>query len=179
MKALLLIDLQNDFVVENGALYIPGAEKVVNYACKMIDEFKDKNLPIVTTQDWHEENDLEFSRFPRHCVENTYGADLHWKIKERLENYEKWFTVKKRRFSAFFQTNFDELIERERIDSFDVCGVATNICVLFTVEELRNRDIDVTVHSAGVTTCDRLMHEFALKIMKEILGVKILEGDEG
>ena len=177
MKALLLIDLQNDFVIENGVLYFEGAEKVVNYACDMIDKFKEENLPIITTQDWHDEKDPEFSLFPKHCVENTYGAELHWKIKEKLKDYERWFTVKKRKFSAFFQTNFDDLIREQNIDSFDVCGVATNICVLFTVEELRNRNMEVTVHESGVASYDRLMHEFALKIMKEILGAKILEAD--
>ena len=43
---------------------------------------------------------------------------------------------------------------------------------------MRNRDLDVTVHEAGVASYDRLMHEFALKVMKEILGAKILEGDD-
>ena len=173
MKALLVIDLQRDFVDPGGALYFEGAEGVIEPILERIELYKREKLPIITTQDWHDPDDREFRVWPRHCVAGTDGARLTDRVERALEGYENHHSVKKTRFSAFYKTNFDELIKELGIDEFEVVGVVTNICVLFTVEELRNRDIPVRVMERGVKSYDEELHRFALRQMGEVLGVEI------
>ncbi|MCD6450168.1 MAG: cysteine hydrolase [Thermotogaceae bacterium] len=174
MRALLIVDLQRDFVDREGALYFEGAEKVVDYIVELAKKFREEDLPIITTQDWHDENDKEFEVWPRHCVAGSEGARLTEKLEEVLKGYNRHYYIRKTRFSAFYKTNFEELIKDLDLDEFEVAGVVTNICVLFTVEELRNRDLRVILHEKGVTSYDEDLHRFALREMKEVLGVEII-----
>ena len=174
MKALLIVDLQRDFVDPGGVLYYEGAEKVIDYIVDLAEKFKKENLPIITTQDWHDENDREFEVWPKHCVAGSEGARLTEKLERVLDGYDKHYSIKKTRFSAFYKTNFDDLIEELGIDEFEVVGVVTNICVMFTVEEIRNRDIPVKVHEKGVSSYDEELHKFAIRQMKEVLGAEIV-----
>ncbi len=174
VRALLVVDLQRDFVDPSGALYFEGAEKVIDPIIKLVEEFKRENLPIITTQDWHDEDDEEFKVWPKHCVAGSEGARLTEKLEDALRGYEKHYTVRKTRFSAFYGTDFDDLIKRLGVDEFDVVGVVTHICVLFNVEELRNRDVKGRVHEDGVASYDEELHKFALREMKEVLGAEII-----
>ena len=174
MKALLIVDLQRDFVDPGGVLYYEGAEKVVDYIVNLAEKFKRENLPIITTQDWHDESDREFEVWPKHCVAGSEGARLTEKLENALDGYERHYYIRKTRFSAFYKTNFDEIIRNLEIDEFDVVGVVTNICVMFTVEEIRNRDIPVRVHEKGVSSYDEDLHKFAIRQMKEVLGAEVV-----
>ena len=174
MDCLLVIDLQKDFVDPGGALYFEGAEKVVEPILKLVERFKKDGKPIVTTQDWHDPDDEEFKIWPKHCVAGEEGAELTQKLKKALNGYEKYYPVKKKRYSAFYGTDFDSLIKEKGWKSFIVCGVVTNICVLFTVEELRNRGYEVRLFRKGVTSYDEELHKFALREMEEVLKVEMM-----
>lgn len=174
MRTLLLIDLQNDFVEPGGVLYFDGAEKVIPFVLEKIRYFRENGWPIITTQDWHEIDDEEFKMFPKHCVKGTHGAMLQADVLEALDGYEKHYKIFKKRYSAFFGTNFDKLIKEHNFDNFEVCGVVTNICVLFTVEELRNRDLKVKVYREGVDSYDKNLHNFALDIIEKVLGAEVI-----
>ncbi|QTA37867.1 cysteine hydrolase [Thermosipho ferrireducens] len=175
MKALLIIDVQNDFATPKGSLYFKGAENVIDPIKKLILKFKEKELPIFYTQDWHLQNDPEFNIWPQHCVENTPGAEIVDDIKKVLENYDKAFSIKKTRYSAFYNTNFDKMLKELNITEIDVVGLVTNICVLFTVEELRNRQIETNVYKNCVASYDKELHNLSLKLMKEVLRANIIE----
>jgi len=174
MKALFVIDMQNDFAKKDGALYFEGADKIIPYVLNLIEDYKKQNLPIIFTQDWHEENDKEFKIWPKHCIKNSHGAEIIDEIKESIRNYKKVFSIKKSRYSAFYKTNIDETIKSLNITEADVVGLVTNICVLFTVEELRNRDIIVNVFKNATITYDSDMYKFSLKLMSDVLNANII-----
>ncbi|PLV56611.1 cysteine hydrolase family protein [Thermotoga sp. SG1] len=174
MKGLLVIDVQRDFVDKDGALYFEGAEKVIEPVLKWVEDFKKESFPIITTQDWHDPDDKEFNIWPKHCVAETDGARLTEKLEKLLEGYPQHFSVKKNRYSAFYNTDLEKIIKEKHIDEVYVCGVVTHICVLFTVEELRNRDITVKIITEGVASYDEELHRFALREMKEILGAELI-----
>ncbi|MBO8160840.1 MAG: cysteine hydrolase [Thermosipho sp. (in: Bacteria)] len=174
MKALMVIDLQNDFAKSNGALYFKGAEAVIPKIKELISKYVKENKPIIFTQDWHDENDSEFNIWPKHCVKNTKGAEIIDELKKLIENYDKVYFIKKNRYSAFFNTNLDELLKKLDVSEVDVVGLVTNICVLFTVEELRNRDIVVNVYKDGTNTYDKNMYKYSLEIMEQILKANII-----
>src|SRR6185436_9307784 len=81
-RALLLIDIQNDFV-PGGSLAVPHGQEVVPVANRWIAQFAAKGELIVATQDWHPANHSSFVSqnptggiWPDHCVQNTLGAEF-------------------------------------------------------------------------------------------------------
>ncbi len=174
MKALILVDLQNDFVKPGGALYFAGAEKVIAPVLFHFERNLKEGNVIITTQDWHDPDDAEFKLWPSHCVKDTYGARLIVELEQRLQGYAKHHAIKKNRYSAFFNTELDQKLKELSISEVEICGVVTHICVLFTVEELRNRGIKVIVHKDAVASYDQKLHEFALRMMSEILGAEVV-----
>src|SRR3989338_9036928 len=71
--ALLLIDLQNDFC-SGGRLAVAEGDRVISIANTVMPHFK----TIIATQDWHPDNHFSFqSLWPVHCVQDSYGAQLH------------------------------------------------------------------------------------------------------
>ena len=67
------VDTQVDFVFPAGALYAPGAEKILPTVAKLNHYAAAHRIPLVSTMDAHSENDLEFRDWPHHCVVDTLG----------------------------------------------------------------------------------------------------------
>ena len=174
MEALIIVDVQNDFAKPGGTLYFPGAERVISPILELVKEFRENRLPIIYTRDWHEDNDYEFGIWGVHCLHDTKGSEIVDELKEALKGYERAFEVKKSRYSAFYGTNLEFLLKELGITKVQVVGLVTHICVLFTVEELRNRGIETIVHSNCVDSFDKEMHKFALREMEEVLLAKVI-----
>ncbi len=171
--ALIVIDMQNDFVEKGGALYFGEAESVKPVIVDCVKDRLEKGYEIFFTQDWHESYDDEFEIFPPHCVKETPGAELFEGLKFTASVHSHVKFVKKTRFSAFYGTELDEELKRLSPRKIEVCGVVTNICVLFTVEELRNRGYHVVVYENGVASYDGSLHRFSISQMKDVLGAEI------
>src|SRR6059036_2226403 len=79
--ALLLVDVQNDFADPGGSLYVKGGEEVVPFAKVEMDQALAAGALVVYTQDWHPPSTPHFQKdggiWPVHCVQGTWGADLH------------------------------------------------------------------------------------------------------
>lgn len=78
--ALVVVDLQNDFALPSGSLYVPGGEEVVDVVNAEVDAAAAAGSRVVYTQDWHPEHTPHFEAdgglWPVHCVAGTLGADL-------------------------------------------------------------------------------------------------------
>ncbi|MEW5944633.1 MAG: isochorismatase family cysteine hydrolase [bacterium] len=169
--ALIVIDMLNDFVKEDGALYVGDTvKKIIPNIQKKVARCREENTPIVFVCDWHEENDPEFEMFPPHCVKGTGGAEVH----KDLRPAETDRVVRKRRYSGFFGTELDSILRDIGAARIELCGVCTNICVLYTAADARNREYGVEVDRKCVDSFDRAAHEFALKEMERVLGVKLV-----
>lgn len=172
-ELLMVVDMQNDFVTKSGVLYFPKAEAIKPIVIDIVKDSMRKNRDIIFTKDWHEPDDLEFKRFPPHCVRDTYGSELFDELKEVIKGYEMAFFVFKNRFSAFFGTNLHEILGRLSPSKIEICGVDSNICVMYTVEELRNRDYEVVVYEDGIGTYDESLHFWAISQMRDVLGAQL------
>jgi len=113
--------------------------------------------------------DKEFNLFPPHCLSGTEGAN----IIEELKPSKNDFIIHKRRYSGFFQTDLDISLREEGIIELELVGVCTNICVLYTAVSARMLDYRVTVLKDAVASFDQGAHDFALRQMKDVLGVEI------
>ncbi len=70
---LVDVDTQNDFILPVGALYVPGAERIVPALERIYDFARRNSLPVVATADAHTQRDPEFQAWPPHCVAGTLG----------------------------------------------------------------------------------------------------------
>ncbi|MFH1003124.1 MAG: isochorismatase family cysteine hydrolase, partial [Chloroflexota bacterium] len=118
--------------------------------------------------DRHDPDDLEFRMFPPHCVTGTAEAEV---IPE-LAGYPGEIILKKR-YSAFYGTPLAEKLEQLQPEKLIVCGVCTDICVLHTVADARNRDYAVEVPVDAVASFDREGHRFALEHLEKVLGARL------
>lgn len=174
-RVLLVVDMLNDFIREDGALYCgDSAKKIVPFVGEKVSEFIAQGLPIIFIIDAHDPQDLEFNRFPPHCIYGSEGSDIIRQLKSLVEEYSFAIRVPKSRYSGFFRTNLNEILKDIKPETVEVVGVCTHICVLFTVEELCNRDYKVLVHKAGVASFDQDAHTWALRQMQEVLGAAVL-----
>ncbi len=174
-KVLLVIDMLKDFIDPDGALTCgEAARQIVPYVGEKVKEFSAANLPIVFIMDAHDPEDLEFKRFPKHCVFGTPGAELIDELRVLVEEYPFVIKVPKTRYSGFFRTNLSNILSDLEPEEVHVVGVCTNICVLYTVEELANRDYRVIVHQKGVASFDQEAHRWALSQMQSVLGAEVL-----
>jgi len=142
-KALLIVDVQNDFC-PGGALAVPEGDRVVPVLNRYIGFFSRKKLPIFASRDWHPQDTKHFKQFgglwPKHCVQNTRGAGFHPGLKLPKETIilSKGMDPDKDSYSAFqaFDSNgveFLQLLKVLGIEELFVAGLATDYCVKSSV----------------------------------------------
>lgn len=179
-ELLVVVDMQNDFVAENGALGFPEAREIVPFVVEKVKEFLANGKKVLFTLDTHQPDDKEFLRWPPHCISGSWGHQLIPELEAiKKQAGEKAITVEKSRYSAFFNTGLDDILNLTgenafRPDKVYFTGVATNICVFFSMADFANRDIPVAVYRKGVASFDAQAHKFMLEQMKQVLGAEVL-----
>lgn len=156
MKALLLIDIQNDFC-EGGALEVPGGSTIVPTVNQLIEKFD----AIIQTQDWHPSNHASFASshekkepydnieldygtqvlWPDHCVQASKGADFHPNLNTTKSQViiRKGFRSAIDSYSAFYEndhktkTGLTGYLNTRGITNLYTAGLATDFCVKWSV----------------------------------------------
>jgi len=169
-QALIVVDMLNDFIEEKGALYCgQTARDIVPFVKERLDAHRQAGSLVVFLQDAHAEDDLEFEKFPKHCVAGTWGSQI---IAE-LEPGKDEPVLPKTRYSGFYATDLEKILDGFGPEAVEVVGVCTSICVMDTVGGLANRDYSTTVPAAGVADFDAEAHRFALQRMERLYGAAI------
>jgi nicotinamidase/pyrazinamidase len=169
-KLLLIIDMLNDFIRPEGALYCgESAETVVTVIQQRLAAARQAGHAVIFLQDAHAQDDKEFDRFPPHCVADTWGS----RIIDELAPQAGETVISKTRFSGFYKTPLDRILTQLAPEEVEVVGVCTSICVMDTVGGLANRDYAVTVPANAVADFDAQMHEFALQRMQRLYGARL------
>jgi len=169
-KALIIVDMINDFVHKNGALYVKDSESIIPYIKEKILEFKNENFPVFYANDNHFKYDEEFNLFPKHGVRGTWGA----KVISDLEPSKEDIIIPKRRYSAFFGTDLDIYLREMDIKEVSIVGVVTHICVFYTAIFGRLLEYKISVLRNGVYDFDEKLHQIALSQLREVWGVEIV-----
>jgi len=181
-RVLIVVDMQNDFVAEEGALSSPAGRKIVPFVRQQVQRALQMGDEVVFTLDTHLEDDAEFAKFPPHCLKDSWGQRLIPELQELLDEQvtDRVHFVEKNRYSAFYRTDLEEYLglasgsTGRPVDEVELVGVCTNICCYFTVEELANRDVPTKVYAKGVASFDQEAHIFALEQMQSVLGVEVI-----
>lgn len=171
-RALLVIDMLNDFVKEGAPLEVPETRKVIPAIKREIERARAASEPVIYICDSHEPDDKEFKRFgwPAHAVKGTEGA----KVVKELEPEEKDIVIHKTTYSGFYNTQLEEKLRELGIDTLRLTGCVTHICVMFTASDAVLRGYNVEVVKDAVAGLAPEDHEAGLRIMKNVLGVKII-----
>ncbi|EZQ11121.1 MULTISPECIES: cysteine hydrolase family protein [Acidianus] len=145
--ALIIVDMQNDFVKKDGKLYVPSAEETVSRIKEMIKRVREAGSLLIYTQDWHMKDDPEFKIWGEHALAGTWGAE----IVDELSPEKDDFTVKKYRYDAFFDTPLDYILRVKGIKNVIISGTVANICVLHTAGSAALRWYNVVLPKDGIS----------------------------
>jgi nicotinamidase/pyrazinamidase len=151
------IDTQIDFLYPAGALYVPGAERIVENIATLNRFAAQRGIPVISTMDAHSEDDPEFRDWPPHCVVGTAGQakpactllDKRVTVPNKpglpaLEGVQQ-ILLEKQALDCFTNVNLNELLkqlsreawragfsplpQRDSTKRCVVYGVVTEICV--------------------------------------------------
>ena len=168
-NAVLVIDMLRGFFEEGYPLYIgEKACGIIPNIQRLLERELAQGSKVFFIGDQHDPDDLEFKMYPPHSVAGTVEAEV---IPE-LAKYPGE-VIPKKRYSGFFNTLLEEKLNQLKPEKLIVCGVATNICVLYTVADARNRDYEVEVPTDCVASFNEAAHRFALEHMEKVLGAKL------
>lgn len=181
-SALLVIDMENDILKEDGKAAAFGVWKTVEESNtiqntkKVIDKARDENIPIVYIRLAFRPDyvDLEFSPAPlwimakdeEAFMEGTWGSEIVDELKPESEDY----MVIKRRVSAFHDTDLETLLKGLGRKTLVVCGVATNFCVEGTVREAADREFYPVVLEDCTASVSEEAAQFPLEEVFPMLG---------
>ena len=168
-NAVLVIDMLRGFLEEGYPLYCGDkARRIISNVQDLLEQELAQGSKVFFICDQHDPDDLEFKMFPPHCIKGTAEAEV---IPE-LAQYPGEIITKKR-YSGFFDTPLEQKLKELKPEKVIVCGVCTDICVLHTVTNARNRDYQVEVPADCVASFDEKAHHFALEHMAKVLGAKL------
>ena len=170
---VLVVDMLRGFLERDYVLYCGDeARKIIPNLQKVLTQEQEHGSKIIFICDTHEEDDLEFKMFPPHCIRGTAEGEVIPELSAFLGEH-----ISKRRYSAFFETDLGEKLRTLAPERIVVCGVCTDICVMHTVADARNRDYYVEVPANCVASFDPEAHIYALQHMAKILGAKITNSE--
>lgn len=96
-EALLIVDMSNDFVADNGTLTVgKPAQAIVSYIKETAQAFLDNGQVVVVSMDAHEENDPHFDLWPAHNVTGSYGQQLYGELQD-------WFEANQNHDQLYYQ----------------------------------------------------------------------------
>jgi nicotinamidase-related amidase len=171
-KALLVFDMLNDFVREGAPREVPDTRKVIPAVKREIEHANREGRQIIYVCDAHEPDDIEFKHFrcPAHAIKGTIGAQIIDKLKPSNSD----IIIEKTTYSGFYRTKLDSTLKTLGVSTLRLIGCVTHICILFTASDAVLRGYDVEVVKDGVAGITPEDHDASLRIMKNVLGTKIL-----
>lgn len=177
MRALLIIDLQNDFC-PGGALEVPGGDQIIPVVNRLTEQFD----TVIQTQDWHPAGHSSFASshdgkepfetttmpygeqvlWPDHCVQQSEGSDFHPELVTRHTQLivRKGFRREIDSYSAFYENDHETAtglagyLRERNIDTLYAVGLATDFCVKWSVVDGCKEGFDVYVVEDAVKGID-------------------------
>ncbi len=167
--ALLVVDMQNDFLLPDAPVRTPGGLDLVPAIAALARECRRAGLPVAFTQEMHRADlsdfGIELVFEPPHCLEGTAGMDLVDGIGVEAGDL---LIGRKRRYDAFLGTDLDLVLRTRGIENLLVVGVCTDICVIATVQHARNLDYRVFVLRDLVAATTPERQEAAIACMEHV-----------
>ena len=178
--ALLIIDMQNDFVQEDALLRVAQARVVIPKIQELLNKFRAKKLPIFHVIRVHraDGSDVEIirqERFRSHpfAVEGSHGAAVVDELTPRAGEY----VIPKIRMSAFIGTELDLMLRNLGVTEVVVTGIQTPNCIRTTVFDAIAYNYPVVAVADAIGAQTEMVHECNLRDMVNI-GVRVMKAHE-
>jgi len=187
------VDAQADFMLPGGKLYVPGAEKLIPNIRRLVAGALEAGVLLVSSGDFHPEDDPEFKIFPPHCLRGTPGAriipeglakdcrtipnEASYKLPEDILRSPQ-VLLEKQTLDVFDNPHTSELVERLGPDAeYVVFGVVTEYCVRCAVKGLLQRGRKVTIVRDAI---EALKPEDGRRALEELqsLGARMITTDD-
>ena len=167
-NAVLVVDMLRGFLEEGHNLYCgPASRDIIPNVQRLLAREQEAGSTILFIADNHEPDDLEFQMFPVHCVKGTEETEVIPELQQYVSDIN---VITKNRYSGFFNTELEARLRNLKPNKLIVCGVCTDICVMHTTSDARNRDYPVEVPTDCVASFDPEAHKWALQHIEKILG---------
>lgn len=156
-SAVIVVDMQNDFVMPGGKLVVPAAEATLPNIRRLLAAARQAGVRVAYTQDTHFEGDPEWQIWPEHCRQGTWG----WEIVEALAPRPGDLVEQKSRYDGFYDTSLDHYLSRVwKVEHLVIVGTIASICVLHTAASAGLRWFHVVLPADGtsaLTTFDQAL----------------------
>lgn len=187
------VDVQNDFMLPGGKLYVKGAEKLLPNIRRLTDAARQEKVFLVSHGCFHPKGDPEFATFGEHCVKGTAGAEFvpealaekiarvpneaTAKLPDDLSPYQQ-ILLEKQTLNIFESRHADALVRRLGSQAeFVVFGVVTEYCVGFAAKGLLERGRRVALVTDAIETLNPAEGQKAIAEMAA-LGARITTTDQ-
>jgi nicotinamidase-related amidase len=170
--ALIVIDIQASTFIDRSEIRaidnMPGYRERMAKSRIAIDKARDLNIPVVFIQEVHRPDLVDFGRELDgsegiHCLEDDPNTEI---AVEELGFLPNDYMIRKRRYSAFFGTDFEILLRGMKVDTLLLCGGRTDVCVHYTFVDGHQSDYYCRVIEVCVAGFGEDAHESALRAME-------------
>jgi nicotinamidase/pyrazinamidase len=167
------VDTQLDFLYPAGALYVPGAEKIVPALARLTRFAVDNQIPIISTADAHAEDDPEFKHWKPHCVVGTVGQQKAGPVTDASQ-----IIIEKQDVNCFTNPTLRPLLARLGADRYVVYGVVAEVCVRHAIFGLLETGARVEVVTDAIKSVDADKEREMLDEFQKLGGYLTIERDQ-
>jgi nicotinamidase-related amidase len=170
--ALIIVDMQNDFVKEKGNLCVESAQLTVPNIQSLRKAAKDAGVHVAYTQDTAKEGDPEFDIWPAHCLQGSWG----WQIIDELAPDSKDLVCPKNRYDGFYDTWLDHFLTRIwKVKNVVIVGTVSNICVAHTAASAGLRWFHVVIPADGISALTEFDQALTLRQVSTLYAGEVVK----
>jgi nicotinamidase-related amidase len=163
--ALVIIDMQEDFFEEGGVLS-NKRDMLTKHINELSSFCRKKNMPVIwVRQEFHEDLHDAFLIMRKRKIQKTIKGTAGCQILEELKKESEDIGVVKKRYSAFFRTELDEILDSMNINKVIIAGINTHACVRMTTIDAYQRDIEVILAIDCIDSYDEDFHKDSLRYL--------------
>lgn len=173
--ALVVVDMQNDFVKSEGSLVVPAAEESIPAIQNLITATRVANIPVVYTQDTHFENDKEWEIWPEHCRQGSWG----WQIIDDLKPQADDIICQKNRYDGFYGTWLEHFLSHVwQVKNLVIVGTVANICVAHTAASAGLRWYHIIVPADSISALTEFDQALTLRQASSLYGGSVVKSGQ-
>jgi len=169
--AVIVVDMQNDFVKPDGSLLVEAASETVANIQKLLAGARKAGARIAYTQDTHFTGDREWDIWPKHCERGSWG----WQIIEELQPQAHDLVCEKNRYDGFYGTWLEHYLSHIwKVELVVIVGTVSNICVLHTAGSAGLRWFEVVVPADGISALTEFDQAATLRQVTALYAGKVV-----
>lgn len=170
-SAVVVVDMQNDFIKEGGSLVVPSAIETVPVIRRLLRDARKAGVRIAYTQDTQVEGDPEFDIWPEHCLIDTWG----WQIVDELAPQDGDLICRKNRYDGFYGTWLDHFLGNIwQVQNVVIVGTVSNICVAHTAASAGLRWYHVVLPADGISALTEFDQALTLRQVSSLYNGSVL-----